>query len=396
MYLAATTELSIGTIANLPVHVHIDTVLLKVASRCNFDCGYCYVYNMGDASWRSLPKRMSTSTELAVVNQLAELRRTQKQPFAIVLHGGEPLLFGDARLSDLFRRLRNALGKSCGISIQTNGALITYAILEICAAYGVTLSISLDGPEKVHDRFRKDHRNKPTYQAVLKGIAKLKSHTLSAELFSGILAVVDPSTDPGGVYQFFKDLGVPSVDFLYRDGNYTKLPYGKESPLSLEYGHWMVRIVDLYVADPSPFRIRIIDDMMKLLLGGVGVKEGVGLTDYGILVIDSDGSIKKNDTLKSSVPGDRFNSAWNIREHRLIEITRSIEFLSYHQAQRPTSNICLSCEHLRVCGGGMLTHRFKNETGYDNPTIFCADQQFLIERMKKHIANYDLGHGSAA
>jgi uncharacterized protein len=55
----------------------------------------------------------------------------------------------------------------------------------------------------------------------------------------------------------------------------------------------MGRILDLYVADSSPFRIRLIDDMMKLLLGGVGVKEGVGLTDYGILVIDTDGSVKK-------------------------------------------------------------------------------------------------------
>jgi uncharacterized protein len=290
----------------------------------------------------------------------------------------------------------HALGRSCGISVQTNGALISHAILEICVAYGVTLSVSLDGPAKIHDHFRKDRRNRPTSQAVLEGIAKLKSHTHSAALFSGILAVVDPSTDPAEVYQFFKTLDVPSVDFLYRDGNYANLPYGKASPSSLEYGRWMSRVLDLYVADSSPFRIRVIDDMMKLLLGGVGVKEGVGLTDYGILVIDSDGSIKKNDTLKSSLPGDRFDTAWNIREHRLSEIARSAEFMSYHHAQRPTSMTCLSCEHLRVCGGGMLTHRFKKETDYDNPTVFCADQQFLIERMKRHIANYRLRHGSAA
>jgi uncharacterized protein len=376
--------------------VHIDTVLLKVASRCNLDCDYCYVYNMGDASWRSLPKRMSTSTEVAVVNQLDELRKAQKRPFSIVLHGGEPLLLGHARLRDLFGRLRHALGPSCGISVQTNGVLVTNAILEVCVAYGITLSVSLDGPATVHDRFRKDRRHRPTHQAVLEGIAKLKSHAHSGILFSGILAVVDPSTDPAGVYQFFKDLGVPSVDFLYRDGNHANLPYGKASSSSLEYGSWMSRILDLYIADPSPFRIRLIDAMMKLLLGGIGVKEGIGLTDYGILVIDTDGSIKKNDTLKSSPLGDRFGSAWDIHEHRLSEIARSNEFVAYHKAQRPTSIACLSCEHLRVCGGGMLTHRFKEETGYDNPTVFCADQQFLIERMKRHIANYRLRHGSAA
>ena len=36
----------------------IDTVLLKVASRCNLDCSYCYVYHMGDDGWRYQPKLM--------------------------------------------------------------------------------------------------------------------------------------------------------------------------------------------------------------------------------------------------------------------------------------------------------------------------------------------------
>jgi len=376
--------------------VYIDTVLLKVASRCNFDCDYCYVYNMGDAAWRSLPKRMTTSTEVAVANQLSELYATQKRPFSIVLHGGEPLLLGQKRLEGLFGKLRSALGPGCGVSVQTNGALLTDAILESCAAHGVTISVSLDGPEGIHDYFRKDRRRRPTHNSVLEGIARLQAHRQSADLFSGILAVVDPASNPENVYTFFKQLGCPSVDFLYRDGNHSALPYGKTSSTSVEYGRWMTRILDLYLSDPSPFRIRLIDDMMKLLLGGVGVKEGVGLTDYGILVIDTDGAVKKNDTLKSSPLGDHFNSVWNIHTHRLTEIANSFEFSEYHEAQRPTSPVCQSCELLRVCGGGMLTHRFKKETGYDNPTVFCADQQLLIARMKTHIARFGLRYGSAA
>jgi uncharacterized protein len=48
----------------------------------------------------------------------------------------------------------------------------------------------------------------------------------------------------------------------------------------------MVRILDRYILDQTPYRIRMLDDLIRLALGGVGVKEGVGLTDYGILVID--------------------------------------------------------------------------------------------------------------
>jgi uncharacterized protein len=153
-----------------------------------------------------------------------------------------------------------------------------------------------------------------------------------------VLAVVDPNSSPAEVYGFFKALAVPSVDFLYRDGNHTVLPYGKASPGSVEYGRWMSGILDLYIADPAPFRIRMLDDMIKLLLGGVGMKEGVGLTDFGILVIEIDGSVKKNDTLKSSPLGDGFEKAWNIRKHCLVPRHSDYDWLILSQSRMGKSS----------------------------------------------------------
>ena len=175
------------------------------------------------------------------------------------------------------------------------------------------------------------------------------------------------------------------MDFLYRDGNHTALPFGKASAESSEYGTWMCRILDRYVSDPSPFRIRLLDDMMRLLLGGAGIKEGVGLTDYGILVIDTDGAVKKNDTLKSSPLGDTFDASWALGRQSLAQITASSEFTAYHRVQRPSSPICRACRHLKACGGGMVTHRFKEGFGYDNPTVFCPDQKQLIARMQEQL-----------
>ena len=368
--------------------MHVDTVLLKVASRCNLDCSYCYVYHMGDENWRTLPKRMAADTQELVVAELRALMRAQGWPFSIVLHGGEPLLLGLPRLESLFKALRDALGDACGTSIQTNGVLITNAVLDLCAAHNVTLSVSLDGPSAVHDRFRVDLRQRPTHAQVVAGLQRLQSHPAAERLFSGVLCVVDPTSNPEVVYDYFKGLGVPSVDFLYRDGNHTVLPFGKAAANSTEYGAWMCRILDRYVADASPFRSRLLDDMMRLLLGGVGVKEGIGLTDYGILVIDTDGAVKKNDTLKSSPLGDGFDAAWALGRNALADIAASPQFHAYHLAQRPSSPICLACPQLKVCGGGMVTHRFKDGAGYDNPTVFCADQKLLIARMETLLAPY--------
>lgn len=368
--------------------MHVDTVLLKVASRCNLDCSYCYVYHMGDESWRELPKRMSEDTQAAVASRLRDLRTAQGNPFSIVLHGGEPLLLGVAGLGGLLRRLRAALGDECGISIQTNGVLLARDVLDLCADERVSLSVSLDGPPEVHDRFRIDRAGRASHARVLEGINTLKAHRSSEMLFSGVLAVVDPATSPDVVYEWFRALGVPSVDFLYRDGNHATLPHGKASARSTEYGRWITRILDRYVADPAPFRIRMLDDMIKLALGGVGVKEGVGLTDYGILIVDTDGAVKKNDTLKSSPPGDGFSTDWSVHRHSLAEIAASREFQAYHRAQQPSSSTCAACAHLRICGGGMVTHRFSEATGYDNPTVFCADQTMLIERVHEHVGRY--------
>ncbi|RUX10536.1 radical SAM protein [Mesorhizobium sp. M8A.F.Ca.ET.059.01.1.1] len=368
--------------------MHIDTVLLKVASRCNLDCSYCYVFHMGDEGWRAQPKRMSEETQVLVGTRLQELRDAQGRPFSVVLHGGEPLLLGVRGLGSLLKMLREALGAECGISIQTNGVLLNPDILDLCAGHRVGLSVSLDGPAEVHDRFRIDHGGRPSHARVLAGIEVLRAHRDAATLFSGVLAVVDPATSPDTVYDYFRDLGVPSVDFLYRDGNHSSLPYGKASVGSTEYGRWIIRILNRYVTDPAPFRIRMLDDIIKLALGGGGVKEGVGLTDYGILVIDTDGAVKKNDTLKSSPLGDGFSRDWTVRQQSLAELARSDEFLAYHRAQRPSSPSCMRCPHLRICGGGMVAHRFSEKDGYENPTVFCADQKMLIERALELIGHH--------
>jgi radical SAM protein with 4Fe4S-binding SPASM domain len=110
--------------------------------------------------------------------------------------------------------------------------------------------------------------------------------------------------------------------------------------------------------------------------------------------IDTDGAVKKNDTLKSSPLGDAFHASWALGRQPLARIAVSQEFMAYHQAQRPSSAVCQACPRLKVCGGGMVTHRFKEGSEYDNPTVFCADQKRLIARMEEYLA--PLSKGRAA
>ena len=281
----------------------VDTVMLKVASRCNIDCSYCYVYQMGDLGWLRQPKVMSRQTCVAVGGALNELAYGSGHRFAVVLHGGEPLLLGREGLGFILTTLRRSLPDRYSISIQTNGTLITTEIVDLCEENDVTISVSLDGPRHIHDRNRVGFNTLGTFDRVMEGLHCLRSHPAGEHLFSGLLAVVDPCSDPSEIYSFFKELNPPSLDFIYRDGNHSQLPPGKTSPSSTEYGQWMARLFEAYVLDATPVQIRILDDLVRLVLGGTGTKEGVGLTDYRMLVIDTDGSITKTDILKSSFDG---------------------------------------------------------------------------------------------
>ena len=366
--------------------IELDTVLIKVASRCNINCSYCYVYNMGDTGWANMPRQISDETIRAVARSLSQITRIQSRPFAVVLHGGEPLLLGHQRLRYVISVIRSKLPNETALSLQTNGILISDEILDLFAETRTTISVSLDGPRHVHDRSRVGHTGQGTFDKVLEGIERLRKHPDSSYLFSGLLAVVDIESDPKDVYSFFKELNPPSVDFLYRDGNHTRLPDGKKSLQSTEYGLWMAELLEVYLADPRPIRIRFLDDIIKVMLGGSGTKDGVGLTNYGVLIIDTDGTVTKNDTLKSSYNGvDRFEQKWSVHTHDLVDVLSSVEFSQYHAMQRPSSTTCLACPELKVCGGGMTLHRWRDDNGYDNPSVYCADQKLLIGSIRKYL-----------
>jgi uncharacterized protein len=253
------------------------------------------------------------------------------------------------------------------------------------AEYDVGVSISFDGP--VHDSNRLDLGGRGSHDRVVAAISRLREHPAGERIFGGLLAVVDPTSDPATVYGEMKRTGAPSFDFLYRDGNHTTLPFGKAGPASREYGDWMIGVAECYLADPSPPRIRILDDLMRLILGGRGQKEGVGVTEYGIIVIDTDGTLTKNDTLKVAYAGgDRFEDVHKITDLDLVGFLARDDVSSYYALQEPTSPLCHRCPELGVCGAGMPAHRWSEENGYDNPTIFCADQQALIGYLRSRLA----------
>ena len=365
---------------NMGTEVQLDTVLLKTASRCNIDCSYCYVYKGPDTTWRMQPKRMGPEVLTAVRDRLTKQAGRQDAGFAIVLHGGEPLLLGFGDLAATLRGLRAHLSaERYPISIQTNGTLLSEKLLDLFAETRTSVSVSIDGPPQVNDLARLDHRGESTYATTMRGIRLLGSHSENEFLFAGTLSVIQPAVNPRIVYRFLKALGAPSMDFLLQDGNHDRLPPGKARFDTTEYGQWLSRLLDLYLADPSPVPIRVFDDIIKLCLGGTSQKEGRGNDRYGILVVETNGEIRKNDTLRASFESaDRFSNRWNVTTTSLSTVLASQEYIAYTDMHVPESGRCRNCDLLAICGGGMPLYRWSADRGYDNPSVYCHDHMIFI------------------
>ncbi len=133
--------------------------VLKMHSRCNLACTYCYVYEGPDQSWRERPVRVAQRTMRRTAERIAEhVAAYGLRSIRVDLHGGDPLLAGPAALIAYAQTVRDALPHPCSVavSVQTNGTLLTADILKQLSAAGITVGLSLDGGSARLNRRRID------------------------------------------------------------------------------------------------------------------------------------------------------------------------------------------------------------------------------------------------
>ena len=189
--------------------------VVKIASRCNINCDYCYEYNLGDDSWRKNSKLMSLDVATALAGRIRDhaLAHDLKH-VSVSFHGGEPLLAGAERIDALASILSQAANGHFELtfSTQSNGVLLSEPICRTLKRHEINLSISLDGGKLANDRHRLDMRGRSTYSRALLGIATAKAYMDGQP--SGLLAVIDTADDPIEVFDSLAELGIPNIDFL--------------------------------------------------------------------------------------------------------------------------------------------------------------------------------------
>lgn len=366
--------------------VQLTSFLVKVASRCNLDCDYCYVYHHADQSWRSMPRLLSSEDREAFVSQLVSyIQHAGIRRCVVVFHGGEPLLMGSAELVAFAAQLREAVGAvvQLDIGMQTNGLLLTQEVIDELSSVDIGISLSLDGPKKANDLHRTSRRGRSSFEQTYRALQLLQG---APDVFAGVIAVIDPRTPPRQLLEFFNEQQVPRLDFLLPDAHHLRPPPGRlEQPDVYEI--WLIEAFDLWFDEYSSLQVRTFEALLDAVAGMPSQTDAFGFGDVSLITVETDGTYHDLDVLKVVSQGaTRLNGS--VRDTPISDVAASAA-LAAHRALLKKEGLCASCRScdvVDVCGGGSVPHRY-GLNGFKNPTIYCKEMRALIRHVQARVAD---------
>ncbi len=192
-------------------------LLLVLTESCNLRCKYCIYSDHYPNTRTYTPKHMSLEVARQAVDYFFSLvkpliRRNPGKQVAITFYGGEPLMEINL-LRQLVPYINNNAPCEVMFNITTNVTLLDDKAIDFLLEHGFNVALSLDGPQKEHDRNRVFPGQAGSFDKVWKNVQLLKRRkTDRARLM--YVNVYDWKTDLQAVEKFFAE----EVDDLVASG----------------------------------------------------------------------------------------------------------------------------------------------------------------------------------
>jgi uncharacterized protein len=189
-------------------------VMVKpMGALCNLDCAYCYYLSKQELLGGPAQGRISDTVLETFIRQYFEGQNHKEVVFS--WQGGEPTLLG----IDFFRKVV-ALEKKycpahvrCENDLQTNGTLLDDAWCEFLHGANFLVGLSIDGPKRLHDAYRRDKSGQGSFDRVFQAAALLNKHKVNFATLSCVNRVT--AKHPLDVYRFLRDeIGSKRIQFI--------------------------------------------------------------------------------------------------------------------------------------------------------------------------------------
>jgi uncharacterized protein len=354
----------------------LSSALIKPAGAdCNIACTYCFYLEKGTLFSGGPVHRMSDAVLEETVRQIM----TQGgRELSFGWQGGEPTLMGREFFEKAveYQKKHGRSGQTVGNGLQTNGLLIDKAWSEFLRDARFLVGLSLDGPQRVHDRYRMDRGGRPTWSRVMKALRLMLENEVDV---NAVTVVNDYSARfPEAVYEFHKDSGLRFMQFI----PCVELdPSDPEeiAPFSVkpdQFGRFLCEVFDCWVRDfkrgaPTTF-VRWFDALFSTYVGLPPAECTLQEECGSYVVIEHNGDVFSCDFF--------VEEKWklgNLMQGNLLEMLNAPKQQAFGRLKADLPEICRSCRWRIHCRGGCTKDRSNGRTGENSPYLCEAYKMFF-------------------
>lgn len=341
----------------------IRSLTINVTQICNLHCTYCAAG--GDGTYGDPIKKISIERTLPQIRFFLD-QVPAGEHFHIAFLGGEPLLYPDAvraigeyTMAEAVRR-----GVSASFKVTTNGTVVTSSALDALTALKAGVVVSIDGPEAVNDRQRKQKNGTGAYALAMEGLQRLLER--KADLGPlGVHAVFnEENLEVESTWEHFANLPVDFMEFTF-----SVTHSANEAEATRVYNEALARVAHRAFSlggEAGLRKIRNFDDLFRRLDSQKRLLNHCGL-GKSLVVIDARNTL--------------YNCPWIVgsSEGRLGQGTDlDYDRFGRHERSLIEANDCGSCWARFLCGGGCsFVHGRVDGAPMTKKLAFCERTRFL-------------------
>ena len=354
-----------------------------VGSKCNLNCHYCYY--LEKEGFNPNQNVLLMSDDILERYIIQHLEAATEPVVLFSWHGGEPGLAGIEfyRKAVSFQKKHKLPGKKILNGMQTNGTLLHEEWCSFLAEENFMVGISMDGPEKMHDQFRRTKTQDPTFKSVLHGLKLLQKYQISTEVLCVVNAI--NVKHPLEVYHYFREMGVGLLSFLPLVERLEKTGSGvsKASVPVVAFGKFLSLIFDEWKEkDIGLIKIQIFEEALR-----TAFKQDHSLCIFkktcgGVPVIEKNGDFYSCDHYV-----DPKHKLGNITRDSLVNLLEHPQQKAFGQAkQKSLPQYCRECEVLDMCNGGCPKNRFiHTASGEEGLNYLCEGYKMFFTHCQPFI-----------
>lgn len=362
------------------------SILIKPASaNCNMDCKYCF-YKCLSSHREEYSKGFMKEETLETLVREAIAYADGSLTFAF--QGGEPTLAGLDFFQKAVELQQKYNNKKLQIenTIQTNGLLIDEKWARFLGEHRFLVGLSLDGPKKMHDRYRKDAAGQDTFARIMHSVQLLEQYHVDYNVVT--VVTNDTAKQASFLYKFWKRNHYPFVQFIpcmdeikRQDGTQERSIYAVEPE---QYGKFLCELFDLWYADfatGEAMDIRMFSNLAQMAAGYPAEECGMNGCCNCYFVVEGDGSV---------YPCDFYcMDAWKLGTVKdgFVQMKTSEKAKAFVEASRPVCATCHECSYFSLCRGGCRRWREPFVDGKPGLNQLCSAYRMFFahaaERMER-------------